>query len=116
MPELIQAGHLYIAMPPLYKATTKKGEMEYLYNDHALEVYRKKHKNFELQRFKGLGEMSADQLWETTMNPDTRLLKQVTIESAYEANQMTELLMGSQVEPRKQYIYDNAQNAILDLG
>lgn len=115
MPELIQGGHLYIAMPPLYKASTSKGETTYLYNDEALNKYRKKHRNFELQRFKGLGEMSAEQLWETTMNPATRVLKQVTIESMAEANTMTELLMGSQVEPRKQYIYKNAKEAVLDI-
>ena len=87
MPELIQEGHVYIAMPPLYKAMPKKGEEEYLYDDKALEKYRKTHDGpFTLQRYKGLGEMDADQLWETTLNPKTRLLKLVEIyENATEA-------------------------------
>ena len=80
MPELIYEGHIYIAMPPLYKAMPSKGQEEYLYDDKALEKYRKTHKGpFTLQRYKGLGEMDADQLWETTLNPETRMLKQVEI-------------------------------------
>ena len=83
MPELIYEGHVYIAMPPLYKAMPKKGEEEYLYDDKALEKYRKTHDGpFTLQRYKGLGEMDAEQLWETTLNPETRLLKLVEIEDA----------------------------------
>ena len=81
MPELIYEGHVYIAMPPLYKAMPKKGEEEYLYDDAALERYRKTHEGgFTLQRYKGLGEMDAQQLWETTLDPETRLLKLVEIE------------------------------------
>ena len=78
MPELIFEGHVYIAMPPLYKAIPSRGEEEYLYDDDALAKYRKTHKgSFTLQRYKGLGEMDAEQLWETTLNPETRLLKKV---------------------------------------
>ena len=93
MPELIYEGHVYIAMPPLYKAMPSKGQEEYLYDDKALEKYRKRHKGpFTLQRYKGLGEMDADQLWETTLDPDTRLLKQVEIEDARMASEVTEML------------------------
>ena len=116
MPELIFEGHVYIAMPPLYKAMPTKGEEEYLYDDKALEKYRKKHKGaFTLQRYKGLGEMDAQQLWETTLDPDTRLLKQVEIEDARMASEMTELLMGTDVSPRKTFIYKNALEAELDV-
>ena len=94
MPELIFEGHVYIAMPPLYKAMPSKGTEEYLYDDKALERYRKKHKGtFTLQRYKGLGEMDAEQLWETTLDPERRMLKKVEIEDARLADQMTELLM-----------------------
>ena len=102
MPELIYEGHVYLAMPPLYKAMPSKGEEEYLYDDKALEQYRKRHKGaFTLQRYKGLGEMDATQLWETTLNPETRILKQVEIEDARMASEVTELLMGTEVPPRK---------------
>ena len=93
MPELIQEGHVYIAMPPLYKAVPKRGQEQYLYDDIALDKYRKTHKDFTLQRYKGLGEMDASQLWETTLNPESRCLKRVEIEDARLANEMTELLM-----------------------
>ena len=116
MPELIFEGHVYIAMPPLYKAMPSKGEEEYLYDDEALEKYRKKHKGpFTLQRYKGLGEMDANQLWETTLNPETRMLKLVEIEDARMASEVTELLMGTDVPPRKAFIYDHAQDAELDI-
>lgn len=116
MPELIIEGHVYIAMPPLYKAIPSKGEEEYLYDDNALELYRKKHTgNFKLQRYKGLGEMDAAQLWETTMNPATRLMKRVEIEDAKKASEITELLMGLEVPPRRTFIYDNAIYASLDV-
>ena len=116
MPELITSGHVYIAMPPLYKAVPSKGEEEYLYDDKALERYRKNHKgNFSLQRYKGLGEMDADQLWETTLNPATRKLKRVEIDDFYEADHITELLMGTEVPPRKKFIYDHAREALLDV-
>lgn len=117
MPELIYEGHVYIAMPPLYKAMPKKGPEEYLYDDKALEKYRKTHKpgSFTLQRYKGLGEMDADQLWETTLNPETRRMKRVEIEDARLASSITEILMGSDVPPRKAFIYEHAADAELDV-
>lgn len=116
MPELIYEGHVYIAMPPLYKAMPSKGAEEYLYDDKALERYRKKHKGpFTLQRYKGLGEMDAQQLWETTLNPETRILKQVEIEDARMASEVTEMLMGTEVPPRKAFIYEHATDAELDV-
>lgn len=116
MPELIYEGHVYIAMPPLYKAMPSKGEEEYLYDDKALDKYRKKHKGpFTLQRYKGLGEMDAEQLWETTLDPDKRMLKLVEIEDARMASEVTELLMGTEVPPRKEFIYRHAQDAELDV-
>ncbi len=116
MPELIYEGHVYIAMPPLYKAMPTKGEEEYLYDDKALEKYRKRHKGpFTLQRYKGLGEMDAEQLWETTLNPETRLLKLGEIEDARMAFEVTEMLMGTEVPPRKAFIYEHATDAELDI-
>ena len=116
MPELIYEGHVYIAMPPLYKVMPSKGAEEYLYDDKALEKYRKRHKGpFTLQRYKGLGEMDAEQLWETTLDPDTRLLKQVEIEDARMATEVTEMLMGTEVLPRREFIYRHAQDAELDI-
>ena len=116
MPELIYEGHVYIAMPPLYKAMPARGKEEYLYDDKALERYRKTHKGaFTLQRYKGLGEMDAQQLWETTLNPETRLLKLVEIEDARMASDITEILMGTEVPPRKAFIYEHAQDAELDV-
>lgn len=116
MPELIYEGHVYIAMPPLYKAMPSKGEEEYLYDDKALEKYRKRHKGpFTLQRYKGLGEMDAQQLWETTLDPETRMMKQVEIEDARMASEVTEMLMGTEVPPRKEFIYQHAQDAELDV-
>ena len=116
MKELIDEGHVYIAMPPLYKAMPKKGEEEYLYDDKALERYRKTHEGpFTLQRYKGLGEMDAEQLWETTLNPETRILKRVEIEDARMASAVTEMLMGTEVPPRREFIYENAAEAELDV-
>lgn len=116
MPNLIYEGHVYIAMPPLYKAMPSRGEEEYLYDDKALAKYRKKHRGpFTLQRYKGLGEMDADQLWETTLNPETRILKRVEIEDARLASDVTEMLMGTEVPPRKAFIYEHAQDAELDI-
>lgn len=116
MPDLINHGHVYLAMPPLYKVIPKRGKEEYLYDDKALSKYRKNHKgDFFLQRFKGLGEMDAEQLWETTLNPETRLLKQVEIEDAKMASYVTSMLMGSEVPPRREFIYKHAKEADLDF-
>ena len=116
MPDLISAGHVYLATPPLYKAIPKKGVEQYLYDDYALEKYRASHKgDFTLQRYKGLGEMDAEQLWETTLDPENRVLKKVEIDDARLASEVTEMLMGSDVAPRKQFIYDNAETAELDV-
>ena len=116
MPELIYEGHVYIAMPPLYKAMPSRGKEEYLYDDKALERYRKKHTGaFTLQRYKGLGEMDSEQLWETTMDPENRRLRQVEIEDARLASSVTEMLMGTEVPPRRRFIYENAVDAELDV-
>ena len=117
MPELIYEGHVYVAMPPLYKVVPKRGgEGEYLYDDYALAKYRKTHKNdFTLQRYQGVGEVDPEQLWETTLDPARRYMKQVQIEDAIHASEITELLMGSEVPPRKSFIHDHASDAALDI-
>lgn len=116
MPELITHGHVYLATPPLYKAIPKKGKETYLFDDTALEKYKASHKgSFTLQRYKGLGEMDASQLWETTLDPETRTLKQIEIEDARMASDVTSMLMGSEVPPRRKFIYDNASDAMLDI-
>ena len=116
MPELIYEGHVYQAMPPLYKAMPSKGEEEYLYDDKALEKYRKTHKGpFTLQRYKGLGEMDASQLWETTLDPETRLLKRIEIEDARMASEITSMLMGTEVPPRRAFVHEHAHDAELDI-
>ncbi len=115
MPELIMEGHVYVAMPPLYKALPSRGQEEYLYDDEALEKYRKKHKGtFTLQRYKGLGEMDPEQLWETTLDPEHRMMKRVEIEDARMASSMTELLMGQDVPPRREFIHAHATDAEID--
>lgn len=115
MPDLIYNGHVYIAMPPLFKVIPKKGEEQYLYDEKELERYRKTHSgDFILQRYKGLGEMDASQLWETTLDPENRVLKRVEIEDARMASEITEMLMGSDVPPRRQFIYDHADEAEID--
>ena len=104
MPELIYEGHVYIAMPPLYKVIPAKGKEQYLYDDKALEKYRRTHKGaFTLQRYKGLGEMDADQLWETTLNPQTRMMQRVEIEDARIASSVTQMLMWTEVPQLKSY-------------
>ena len=116
MPELIYGGHIYVAMPPLYKVIPSKGKEEYLYDDSALEKYRRTHKgNFTLQRYKGLGEMDADQLWETTLNPETRIMRRIEIEDARMASDVTAMLMGTDVPPRRAFIHAHAHDADLDV-
>ncbi|ADL04452.1 DNA gyrase/topoisomerase IV subunit B [Lacrimispora saccharolytica] len=115
MPELIYNGHVFIAMPPLFKVIPKRGEEQYLYDEKELERYRRTHTGeFTLQRYKGLGEMDAEQLWETTLDPERRVLKQVEIEDARMASEITEMLMGSDVLPRRQFIYEHADEAEID--
>lgn len=115
MPDLIYNGHVYIAMPPLFKAIPKHGAEQYLYDERELERYRKSLTgDFSLQRYKGLGEMDAGQLWETTLDPENRVLKRVEIEDARMASEMTEMLMGSEVPPRRQFIYEHADEAEID--
>ena len=102
-------------MAPLFKVIPKRGEEQYLYDEKELEKYRKTHTGeFTLQRYKGLGEMDPDQLWETTLDPEHRVLKQVEIEDARMASEITEMLMGSDVPPRRQFIYDHAEEAEID--
>ena len=122
MPELIMEGKVFRGLPPLYKVDYesagkgKKKESKYLFNDFELEKFRKEgHKITGLQRYKGLGEMDADQLWETTLNPETRILAQVSISDTVEADEVTSLLMGSAVPPRRAFIVEEAKYAKLDV-
>ncbi|KKP48041.1 MAG: gyrase subunit B protein [Candidatus Woesebacteria bacterium GW2011_GWA1_33_30] len=117
MPEIIHKGYLYIALPPLYKISMGK-ESVYVYNDEEKETYMKtvvKEKKFTISRYKGLGEMNPTQLWETTMDPATRTLKQVTVENNEEASNMFTMLMGEEVPPRKKFIQTHAKLATLDV-
>ena len=118
MKPLIEAGYLYIAQPPLYGVRFGRAkELAYVFSDGALQTLLRENKgrNYEIQRFKGLGEMNPEQLWETTMNPETRVLRKVTIEDAFDANEVFEMLMGSEVPPRREFIEDNAHLANLDI-
>jgi DNA gyrase subunit B len=107
--EVIDSGYLYIAQPPLFRVQAGK-DVQWLYNEKSLDDYTKKRdgKNFQLQRYKGLGEMNAEQLWETTMDPEKRTLLKVNIESAMEADIIFSHLMGEEVEPRKKFIQAHA--------
>ncbi len=114
-PDLINEGHIYIAIPPLYRVGEGKN-MKYLYSDDELTKYRNNHKGkFTIQRYKGLGEMDASQLFETTMDPESRVLKQVSIASVAEASSITKTLMGTEVAPRRAYIEENSRDANIDM-
>ncbi|NLA04092.1 MAG: DNA topoisomerase IV subunit B, partial [Firmicutes bacterium] len=109
LPELIESGFIYVAQPPLYKVKKGKRE-EYLYRDEDLEKLLEEwgREGIRVQRYKGLGEMNADQLWETTMNPATRFIKRVELIDAQEADRIFSVLMGDRVEPRRRFIEDHA--------
>ena len=117
MPELIKQGHVFLAKPPLYKLEKNK-KVWYAYSDEELDSILSevgRDQNNKIQRYKGLGEMDAEQLWETTLNPQTRVMKRVEIEDGRMASDVTAMLMGTDVPPRKAFIYEHANDAILDV-
>ena len=120
MPELIYSGKIYRGLPPLYKVdytNGKKKNSEYIFNDFELEKFRKNKNNkiTSIQRYKGLGEMDAEQLWETTLDPGSRLLAQISISDSVDADEVTTTLMSSNVPPRRQFIMEEARYANLDI-
>ena len=118
LPEIIRLGYLYVAMPPLFKLQKGK-EIRYAYSEEERDSHLKEMKtgsmNVGIQRYKGLGEMNAEQLWDTTMNPENRVLKQISINDAEDADQVFTMLMGEEVPPRKHFIQTNAMTATLDI-
>ncbi|HUS60062.1 MAG TPA: DNA topoisomerase subunit B [Nevskiaceae bacterium] len=114
LPLVIEGGYLYIAQPPLYKIQSGK-QVNYVYDDEEKEKITAELKNFTIQRYKGLGEMNPEQLWETTMNPTQRILKKVAVDDAQKADQVFTMLMGAEVPPRKRFIQTHAKMATLDI-
>ena len=114
MRPLIEQGHVYVAQPPLFKL--QKGQtVKYAYNEAEMAVLSQEMPGAKISRYKGLGEMNPEQLWETTMNPDNRVIVQITIDDAEKADEAFTILMGDQVEPRRRFIEENAQYAKLDV-
>ena len=114
MRPVIEEGYVYIAQPPLYKVQKGK-KIAYAYKEQEMDILREEFKDGKVQRYKGLGEMDADQLWETTMDPKRRILKRVNIDDAVEADSVFSMLMGEDVDPRRDFIQENATYANLDI-
>ena len=115
LPQLFEKGYLYIAQPPLFKITVGR-EVYYAYSDEQKsQILKTNGKTATIQRYKGLGEMNPEQLWETTMNPQSRIMKKITIENAAEADHVFVMLMGNEVPPRKRFIQTHAKQAMLDI-
>ena len=114
MRPLIEQGHVYVAQPPLFRVQ-KGNTVKYAYNEKEMAALTREMPGAKVNRYKGLGEMNPEQLWETTMNPDNRVIVQITIEDAEKADEAFTILMGDQVEPRRRFIENNAQYAKLDV-